>query len=199
MVVSKNSISEEDAGEGKEVQLKVEGNGTDEEGDKVVTIYKEKGDPSIDEVIPVEYIYEDSDNSETVHVIEIEDVDIDPDAEICFPVIGSGIITRQFSDDHPGTDISAEEGTSVVSVYDGTVEDVGFNDNEGNYIIIKNSQGWTVKYSHLKDAPSFSKGDSVETGALIGAVGSTGKSTGPHLHLGIIDDKGQPVDPMTVI
>ena len=126
-----------------------------------------------------------------------ETEDVNSNTEMCFPVMG-GIITRGFSDDHPGIDISAEEGTDVVSIYSGTVEDVGFNNQEGNYIIISNSDGCTVKYSHLKDTPVVSKGVSVESREKVGAVGSTGKSTGPHVHVEIIDENGQYVDPMSL-
>ena len=127
-----------------------------------------------------------------------ETEDVNSNTEMCVPVIGTGIITRGFSDDHPGIDISAEEGTDVVSIYSGTVEDVGFNNQEGNYIIISNSDGCTVKYSHLKDTPVVSKGVSVESREKVGAVGSTGKSTGPHVHVEIIDENGQYVDPMSL-
>ena len=127
-----------------------------------------------------------------------ETEDVNSNTEMCVPVIGTGIITRGFSDEHPGIDISAEEGTDVVSIYSGTVEDVGFNNQEGNYIIIRNNDGCTVKYSHLKDTPIVSKGVSVESGEKVGAVGSTGKSTGPHVHVEIIDENGQYVDPMSL-
>ena len=127
-----------------------------------------------------------------------ETEDVNSNTEMCVPVIGTGIITRGFSDDHPGIDISAEEGTDVVSIYNGTVEDVGFNNQEGNYIIISNSDGCTVKYSHLKDTPVVLKGAGVESGEKVGAVGSTGKSTGPHVHVEIIDENGQYVDPMSL-
>ena len=75
---------------------------------------------------------------------------------------------------------------------------VGFDNQEGNYIIVRNSDGWTVKYSHLKDTPIVLKGAGVELGEKVGAVGSTGNSTGPHVHIEIIDENGQFVDPMTV-
>ena len=119
--------------------------------------------------------------------------------DICYPVMGSGTITRQFSEEHQGVDIAAEEGTAIVSVYDGTVEEVGSNEEEGNYIIIKNEKGCTVKYSHLKDIPNVSKGDKVNSDKEIGKVGSTGKSTGPHVHIELTDENGTLVDPMSII
>ena len=117
----------------------------------------------------------------------------------CFPVIGSGTITRQFSEDHQSVDIAAEEGTAIVSVYDGTVEEVGSNEEEGYYIIIKNEKGCTVKYSHLKDEPNVSKGDKVNTNEEVGKVGSTGNSTGPHVHIELTDENGTLIDPMIII
>lgn len=117
----------------------------------------------------------------------------------CFPVIGSGTITRQFSEDHQSVDIAAEEGTAIVSVYDGTVEEVGSNEEEGYYIIIKNEKGCTVKYSHLKDEPNVSKGDKVNADEEVGKVGSTGKSTGPHVHIELTDENGTLIDPMIII
>ena len=119
--------------------------------------------------------------------------------DICYPVMGSGTITRQFSEEHQGVDIAAEEGTAIVSVYDGTVEEVGSNEEEGNYIIIKNEKGCTVKYSHLKDVPNVTKGDKVSSDKEVGKVGSTGKSTGPHVHIELTDENGTLIDPMSII
>lgn len=126
-----------------------------------------------------------NDESENIVITDISDL-----------IIGNGIITRQFSEEHQGVDISAEEGTAVVSLYEGNVEDVGSNEDEGNYIIIKNDKGCTLKYSHLKEASNVSEGDRVNVGTEVGKVGSTGKSTGPHVHIEIMDEQGKLVDPM---
>ena len=156
----------------------------------------------------VEYSYKDPSSDKTeVRVVKLnlqDTVDLpnstsNEDLKIYFPVIGSGIITRQFSEEHQGVDIAAEEGTVVVSLYDGTVEEVGKDDKDGNYIIIKNEKGCTVKYSHLKDAPNVSKGNKVDLGEEIGKVGSTGESTGPHVHIEVTDEKGTLIDPMSII
>ncbi len=126
-------------------------------------------------------------NDESVNIVITDISDL---------VIGNGIITRQFSEEHQGVDISAEEGTAVVSIYDGSVEEIGSNEEEGNYIIIKNDKGCTLKYSHLKEASNVSEGDRVNAGTEVGKVGSTGKSTGPHVHIEIMDEQGKLVDPM---
>ena len=57
----------------------------------------------------------------------------------------------------------------------------------------------TSRYSHLKDATTLSKGDSVDVGSQVGCVGSTGQSTDPHVHIAVTDEKGNVVDPMDVI
>ncbi len=156
----------------------------------------------------VEYSYKDPSSDKTeVHIVKLYLQDTvalpnstsNEDHNIYFPVIGSGTITRQFSEEHQGVDIAAEEGTVVVSLYDGTVEEVGKDDKDGNYIIIKNEKGCTVKYSHLKDAPNVSKGNKVDLGEEIGKVGSTGESTGPHVHIEVTDEKGTLIDPMSII
>ena len=156
----------------------------------------------------VEYSYKDPSSDKTeVHIVKLnlqDTVDLpnstsNEDLNIYFPVIGSGTITRQFSEEHQGVDIAAEEGTVVVSLYAGTVEEVGKDDKDGNYIIIKNEKGCTVKYSHLKDAPNVSKGNKVDIGEEIGKVGSTGESTGPHVHIEVTDEKGTLIDPMSII
>ena len=148
-----------------------------------------------------EEIATETNGSENVVDVPSENGAIEPttDDDICYPVMGSGTITRQFSEEHQGVDIAAEEGTAIVSVYDGTVEEVGSNEEEGNYIIIKNEKGCTVKYSHLKDVPNVSKGDKVSSDKEVGKVGSTGKSTGPHVHIELTDEKGTLIDSMTVI
>lgn len=94
---------------------------------------------------------------------------------------------------HAGTDFSANniEGANVYAVMSGiVVESVASLEKTGlgNHIIIDHN-GYQSIYGHLKDAPLFKKGDSVKQGDVIGLVGSTGRSTGPHLHLEIaLDD-----------
>jgi murein DD-endopeptidase MepM/ murein hydrolase activator NlpD len=82
---------------------------------------------------------------------------------------------------HNGIDLAAPTGTPVESVGDGTVVRAGWNGGYGKYIEIKHSAGYTTAYAHLSKI-NVSKGDRVRQGELIGEVGSTGRSTGPHLH-----------------
>jgi len=87
---------------------------------------------------------------------------------------------------HNGTDIAAPLGTKVYAAADGRVARVDYNGwyyQYGRYILIEHANGVTSLYAHLSQS-AVSSGQNVEQGQLIGYVGSTGFSTGPHLHLG---------------
>ena len=87
------------------------------------------------------------------------------------------------SEDHKGIDIAAEEGTEIKAAISGQVEEATSNSEYGNYIKIKQGEVLTV-YAHCKEL-KVSKGDETKKGDVIATVGSTGKSTGPHLHFEI--------------
>ena len=82
---------------------------------------------------------------------------------------------------HQGLDLAAPLGTEVYAAGDGTVTEVGYDSIYGNYIVIRHGGDWVSLYGHLQkiDAALHSF---VKSGMLIGWVGSTGQSTGPHLH-----------------
>ncbi len=83
---------------------------------------------------------------------------------------------------HTGVDISAPKGTEVESTGDGVVVEAGRHESGfGNEIIIDHGDGITTKYAHLSEVDVVA-GQEVKRGEVIGAVGMTGKSTGPHLH-----------------
>jgi murein DD-endopeptidase MepM/ murein hydrolase activator NlpD len=83
---------------------------------------------------------------------------------------------------HKGVDISTyRTGDPVVSAADGTIVAVGFDQSLGNYIIIQHSHGFFTRYGHLM-AFRAQKGQKVQQGQVIGLVGNTGMTTGPHLH-----------------
>ena len=85
---------------------------------------------------------------------------------------------------HNGLDIAANEGSNIYAALDGTVELAGYgNGDYGNYIII-NHGAFKTLYGHCKSL-SVKKGDAVTAGQVIAACGSTGRSTGPHLHFEI--------------
>ena len=97
---------------------------------------------------------------------------------------------------HVGVDFAAPIGTPVVSVADGTVIDRGMRGGYGNLIVIEHAGGYTTRYAHLSAfASDLEVGSEVRRGSEIGYVGSTGFSTGPHLHFEIRRD-GTYLDPM---
>jgi murein DD-endopeptidase MepM/ murein hydrolase activator NlpD len=83
---------------------------------------------------------------------------------------------------HGGVDIAVPIGTEVVSVMDGTVASVGNDRVYGNFIEIDHDNDASTKYGHLNELPRLIEGQSVQRGTIIGFSGSTGMSTGPHLH-----------------
>lgn len=99
---------------------------------------------------------------------------------------------------HKGIDYAAASGTPVSTVGDGTVLHAGRKGPYGNLVIIRHPNGWTTYYGHLsRIAKGVRKGRSVEQGQTIGNVGSTGLSTGPHLHYEVrVSDKC--VNPLTL-
>jgi murein DD-endopeptidase MepM/ murein hydrolase activator NlpD len=94
---------------------------------------------------------------------------------------------------HYGIDLKADTGTTVLAAAAGTVADAGYNGTYGKYIIIRHS-GFQTLYGHLSRF-TVAAGESVAQGRKIGEVGSTGVSTGPHLHFGVFRG-GEPVDPL---
>ncbi len=94
---------------------------------------------------------------------------------------------------HQGLDIAAPTGTTVTAAAAGTVIMAQWYGGYGNYILIDHGGGYSTGYGHLS-AMYVSAGQSVQRGQAIGAVGSTGQSTGPHLHFEI-RIAGKPVDP----
>lgn len=94
---------------------------------------------------------------------------------------------------HQGLDIAAPSGTTVTAAAAGTVIMAQWYGGYGNYILIDHGGGYSTGYGHLS-AIYVSNGQFVKRGQAIGAVGSTGASTGPHLHFEVRID-GKPVDP----
>lgn len=101
----------------------------------------------------------------------------------------SGVITSRFgarssirSSAHTGLDISASRGTPIKATAGGTVTFSGRKGSYGNMVVITHSNGIQTYYGHC-DALYVTAGQTVSQGATIAAVGSTGNSTGPHLHL----------------
>lgn len=95
---------------------------------------------------------------------------------------------------HAGMDFSANPGTDVYATGDGTVVKMGWETGYGNTIIIDHGFGYRTWYAHLRDFRT-KVGKRVVRGEVIGGVGSTGKSTGPHLHYEV-HVKGKVVNPV---
>lgn len=94
---------------------------------------------------------------------------------------------------HHGLDLAAPEGTSILAVKGGVVRRAGLAGGYGNLVEIDHGDGVVSRYAHQSEL-AVAVGDRVEAGELVGRVGSTGRSTGPHLHLEVRVD-GAPVDP----
>jgi len=95
---------------------------------------------------------------------------------------------------HAGLDITGKLGDPIFSAADGTVSDTGFNNSLGKFIVIDHLGGLQSAYMHLKEIEA-KEGDIVVRGEKIGLLGSSGRSTGPHLHFQIIQ-KNEPVNPL---
>ncbi len=103
-----------------------------------------------------------------------------------------------WSRNHTGLDFAAPTGTPVMSITNGTVTSTGYEGSYGNQIIVTADDGTELWYCHLS-AYAVQVGDKVTAGQVIGSVGSTGNSTGPHLHLEVRPGAGDPVDPMAAL
>ncbi|MDR2898469.1 MAG: M23 family metallopeptidase [Spirochaetaceae bacterium] len=94
---------------------------------------------------------------------------------------------------HTGLDMAAPPGTPIKASLDGKVSVAGFSNVYGNYVIITHGNGYQTLYAHMTSY-SVRKGQTVLQGAAIGKVGSTGYSTGPHLHFTVYQN-GRTVNP----
>ncbi|MCU7379911.1 M23 family metallopeptidase [Clostridiales Family XIII bacterium ASD5510] len=124
--------------------------------------------------------------------------------ELAWPVDGNSRISSYYghrsspggigSTNHQGIDIAASAGTNVMAADGGKVSYTGYNRSRGYYVDVDHGNGRKTRYQHLQGYTVL-KGDVVKKGDLIAYVGSTGNSTGPHLHIEVLEG-GQTVDPM---
>ena len=94
---------------------------------------------------------------------------------------------------HNGIDIPGTAGTAILAAADGTVTETGFDPERGNYLLIDHGDGLTTLYAACKEV-GVNKGEAVKAGDEIAALGSTGMSTGAHLHFEVRQD-GEPQNP----
>jgi murein DD-endopeptidase MepM/ murein hydrolase activator NlpD len=126
----------------------------------------------------------------------------DPDAvRVVLPMAsydlsaGFGLTGPLWEAEHGGQDFSAGAGEPLVAVADGVVAEVAYAGPYGLRTILELPDGTEVWYCHQTDV-AVAVGQQVEVADVVGSVGSTGNSTGPHLHLEVRPAGGSPVDPM---
>jgi murein DD-endopeptidase MepM/ murein hydrolase activator NlpD len=99
---------------------------------------------------------------------------------------------------HRGVDFAAPTGTPIYAAGDGVLTKAGRNGSYGNYIQIRHSDEFSTAYAHMsRFADGIKKGARVRQGQVIAYVGSTGRSTGPHLHYEVLQN-GQQINPMSI-
>jgi murein DD-endopeptidase MepM/ murein hydrolase activator NlpD len=99
---------------------------------------------------------------------------------------------------HRGTDFAAPTGTAILAAGDGTVLRAGRYGAYGNYVRIRHASGYETAYAHLsRYARGMRVGAQVRQGQVIGYVGTTGRSTGPHLHYEVLR-RGQQINPINL-
>ncbi|NIW44621.1 MAG: peptidoglycan DD-metalloendopeptidase family protein, partial [candidate division Zixibacteria bacterium] len=122
--------------------------------------------------------------------------DLDTDYPLAWPI--SGRITQGYQDDHPALDIGAPYSSKVYAAGAGTVIYTRWaRTGYGFTVIIDHSNNLKTIYSHLKGS-LVESGTYVTRGQTIGEVGSTGNSTGPHVHFEVLED-GEQVNPLNYL
>lgn len=95
---------------------------------------------------------------------------------------------------HAGVDISAHAGELILAVADGVVVETGQNSSYGRFVEVRHAEGLSSFYAHM-GAVGVAPGAALKAGDSVGRIGSTGTSTGPHLHLEIRDQRDRPLNP----
>lgn len=120
---------------------------------------------------------------------------------VSWPLTERGFVTQGVhagtSGDHPGLDIAVASGSYIRAAGSGTVSDVGEDAVYGRFVVIEHGDGYSTLYGHAS-MTFVTLGQAVRERQVIALSGSTGRSTGPHLHFEVLVD-GQPVDPLTLI
>ena len=126
------------------------------------------------------------------------------DGELCWPLPGHTYISCHFGEvdafgnaGHRGTDIPAPESTPILAAHSGTVLVSGWNDSYGNQVLLDNGAGLSTRYAHMTQT-AVTAGEAVTAGQIIGYVGSTGDSTGNHLHFEVMQN-GVRMNPLELV
>lgn len=112
--------------------------------------------------------------------------------------ISSPFGEMRYSGPHIGLDFAGNDGRPVLAARHGVVTNAGWEGGYGFAVTVDHGDGHTTKYAHLAQQPLVAVGQQVVGGQQVGFVGSTGDSTGPHLHFEL-RSHGQLIDPMSVI
>lgn len=139
-----------------------------------------------------------SDKSEATCDKTFDDTDLQED-DFINPTLG--VLTSNFGSrwgrQHHGIDIGGDSGTEIYAALSGSVIFAGTADGYGNYIKLKHDNGYETAYGHCKSL-AVKEGQYVEKGQLIAYMGSTGNSTGPHLHFEV-KINGEFVNPLEYV
>lgn len=118
-----------------------------------------------------------------------------------WPLTERGFVTRRLHEgiegDHPGLDVAVPSDSYIRASGGGTVIDVGDDAVYGRFVVIDHGDGYATLYGHASTT-LVNLGQSVRQRQVIALSGSTGRSTGPHLHFEVLLN-GEPVDPLTVV
>ena len=97
---------------------------------------------------------------------------------------------------HAGVDIAADSGQEILASADGVVTRVAQDASYGRFVEIKHAEGLTTLYAHMgRFVPAIVPGVAIKAGSTVGLVGSSGSSTGPHLHFEVRDTQDRPMNP----
>jgi murein DD-endopeptidase MepM/ murein hydrolase activator NlpD len=124
-----------------------------------------------------------------------------PSVPAAWPLTERGFVTQGLHQGldgpHPGLDIAVPSDSYIRAAGGGVVSDVGEDPVYGRFVVIDHGQGYTTLYGHASET-LVQLGQEVRERQVLALSGSTGRSTGPHLHFEILRD-GEPVDPLSMV
>jgi murein DD-endopeptidase MepM/ murein hydrolase activator NlpD len=225
-IMWENSLKSVDAIKPKQILMILPVTGVDHKVKRGETIYSIAKDYQVDAQNIIDYPFNSFANDETFALSAGQDLII-PDGikpneviidtqqyvtkTVATPIAGvvgegkfiwptNGIITQKFSWYHQADDIANRSNPPIVAAQSGTVVTAGWNaGGYGNYVVIDHGNGWKTLYAHMLNNSVLVKvGQKVNQGQQIGTMGSTGRSTGTHLHFEIKGPNGN-INPLTVL